>query len=118
MFASLYTANLLPFDHIQPSPLSTLKSPTRTAILYVSTESNEFRALHSLLYAASSVPDPTIQYILRYVTPIRSNPSRNYLSGYGVALDLKKTDYLALDDRRAAVGSTDGDDLQTTKQEG
>lgn len=37
----------------------------------------------------------------------REAAQRNYLSGYGVALDLKKTDYLVVDDRQAAQ-SRDG----------
>jgi UDP-glucose:glycoprotein glucosyltransferase len=28
-------------------------------------------------------------------------PKKQFLTGYGVGLDLKKTDYLALDDRRS-----------------
>lgn len=36
--------------------------------------------------------------------PAVPSSSRNYLSGYGVALDLKKMDYLALDDRNANAG--------------
>ncbi|KAF9513801.1 glycosyltransferase family 24 protein [Hydnum rufescens UP504] len=89
---SQYTAKLLPFDHIQPSPASTLKRP-----------------LAVRFSISSKAPDPAVQYILRYVAPTQVNPSRNYLSGWGVALDLKKTDYLALDDRRAAAGHTDGE---------
>lgn len=44
-----------------------------------------------------------MQYIFRPI-PIPSEGSaneKNYLSGYGVTLDLKKMDYLALDDRLA-----------------
>lgn len=37
--------------------------------------------------------------MLRYVTPEERDSKNATLSGYGVALDLKKTDYLALDDR-------------------
>jgi len=41
-----------------------------------------------------------MEYVLRYVTPKeRDHGKKATLSGYGVALDLKKTDYLALDDR-------------------
>lgn len=49
-----------------------------------------------------------MEYILRYVPPAgREVAQRNYLSGYGVALDLKKTDYLVVDDRQASQ-SRDG----------
>ena len=38
--------------------------------------------------------------MLRYVAPTKRDfEKKATLSGYGVALDLKKTDYLALDDR-------------------
>jgi UDP-glucose:glycoprotein glucosyltransferase len=49
--------------------------------------------------------------VLRYIPPVtRTRPSDttigsvggNYLSGYGVALDMKKMDYLAVDDRHAS----------------
>ncbi|KAH6906727.1 hypothetical protein BKA70DRAFT_1372357 [Coprinopsis sp. MPI-PUGE-AT-0042] len=42
--------------------------------------------------------DARVEYVLRHVPPPTKNPP-NTLSGYGVALDLKKMDYLALDDR-------------------
>lgn len=92
----------LPFDHIRPSPELTLDRPPRMAILYAAPTSSNFRELHSFLYAASADPKPHIQYVLRHIPPEghASNKERTYLSGYGVALDLKKMDYLAMDDRR------------------
>lgn len=45
---------------------------------------------------------PKLTYVFRYVPPKREGPiTREYLSGYGVGLDLKKTDYLVMDDRLA-----------------
>lgn len=94
---------LLPFDHII-SP-STPRSPVpQTAILYVSFENADYRELHELLYASSLSPTSSVQYVLRYVPPASTGATRNYLTGYGVGLDLKKMDYLALDDRNAAGG--------------
>lgn len=88
------------FDHVYPSPASTLERPPRTAILYASLSSDNFWELHSLLYAASRAPKPHLEYVLRSIPPTARDASkRSYLSGYGVALDLKKMDYLALDDR-------------------
>ncbi|KAF4586958.1 hypothetical protein EYR40_010976 [Pleurotus pulmonarius] len=99
---------VLPFDHINPSPRQTLDRPHRTAILYASLESPNFRELHSYLFSLSNRAEPHVEYILRYVPPAgREGTQRNYLSGYGVALDLKKTDYLVVDDRQAAQ-SRDG----------
>lgn len=91
---------------MNPALETTLSIPSHTAILYASLESDKFRELHSLLYSASSEKEPKLRYIIRHVPPVNANPSRNYLSGYGVALDLKKTDYLALDDRRTSSGSS------------
>lgn len=93
---------VLPFDHVNPSADSVLDRPPRTAILYASLDSPNFRDLHEFLYEASNAPTPHVEYVLRHVPPKdhASNEARTFLSGYGVALDLKKMDYLALDDRR------------------
>jgi len=56
--------------------------------------------------SAAKLP-PKIQYVFRHVPPPKLTeglPKREYLSGYGVGLDLKKMDYLALDDRRTSAG--------------
>lgn len=97
---------LLPFDHVYPSPKAALKPPARTAILYASTDSQNFRDLHSHLWLLSNSPSPRIEYVLRHVPPTDRNfNERDCLSGYGVALDLKKMDYLALDDRNQGNGN-------------
>jgi UDP-glucose:glycoprotein glucosyltransferase len=101
-------SRLLPFDHIHPLPSSRLKSPYHTAVLYVLVESDSFRPLHETLLAASSKNGALVQYVIRYIPPSNPATTRNYLSGYGVAMDLKKTDYLALDDRRASSGVGEG----------
>ncbi|CAL1698787.1 unnamed protein product [Somion occarium] len=91
---------LLPFDRVQPDPSSTLERPPHTAILYSSITSPSFRTLHELLYRKSTGPSPHIEYVFRPIPePTRNTSTRSYLSGYGVALDLKKMEYLALDDR-------------------
>lgn len=92
-------AKLLPFDHVYPSPLPS--APARTAILYASLSSPNFRALHAHLYALASSPAPRVAYVLRYVPEHGEGDRREHLSGWGVGLDLKKMDYLALDDRRS-----------------
>ena len=96
---------LLTFDHIFPSPNEILERPPRTAILYASLSSPNFRDLHSYLYRLVNKPDPHVEYVFRHIPP--STPGeKNYLSGYGVALDLKKMDYLALDDRNSNAAGT------------
>ncbi|KAI0367405.1 glycosyltransferase family 24 protein [Pilatotrama ljubarskyi] len=98
---------LLPFDHVLPDPARLPSVPPRTAILYASLESPNFRALHSYLYDAARRRSPHISYVFRPVPPTDRDPAvRTYLTGYGVALDLKKTDYLAVDDRLQRSSST------------
>lgn len=91
---------LLTFDHIYPSPTRVLQPPPRTAIFYASPSSPNFRELHTYLLSLAEKPVPPIEYVVRHIPPqARDQSKRNYLSGYGVALNLKKTDYLAVDDR-------------------
>ncbi|KAF8888622.1 UDP-glucose:glycoprotein glucosyltransferase-domain-containing protein [Infundibulicybe gibba] len=85
---------ILSFDHIYPSLSQNLKTPARTAILYASLTSPNFRELHSHLLSLAAQSEP-------HMSMCCGPPSRNYLSGYGVVLDLKKMDYLALDDRHS-----------------
>ncbi|KAF8268079.1 UDP-glucose:Glycoprotein glucosyltransferase-domain-containing protein [Lactarius quietus] len=91
----------LAFDHIYPTPGQASSGPPRTAILYASVESTNFRQLHSHLLRLSSAPTPRVQYIFRPIPADGVVGEKGYLSGYGVTLDLKKMDYLALDDRRS-----------------
>lgn len=71
-------------------------------MLYAALDSPNFRALHAFLYAASAGAAPRLEYVVRHVPPPGHTDAnrRTHLTGYGVALDLKTTDYLALDDRR------------------
>ncbi|KAJ7136717.1 glycosyltransferase family 24 protein [Mycena epipterygia] len=92
---------LLTFDHIYPPPARTLDRPSRTAILYASLASPNFRELHSYLLALAEKPGASVEYVFRPIPDSAATDSRNFLSGYGVSLDLKKMDYLALDDRNA-----------------
>ena len=98
---------LLPFDHVLPDPARLLSLPPKTAILYATLDSPNFRELHAYLYAAARAPAPHLTYVFRPIPPPpppNEEAERAYLSGYGVALDLKKTDYLAVDDRLQSGG--------------
>lgn len=107
--------HILPFDHVYP-PGKGLKRPPRTAIFYASVDSANFRDLHSHLYKLAASESPRIEYVLRYVTPKeRDSEKKATLSGYGVALDLKKTDYLALDDRNLGT-SSDKDAVESSTE--
>ncbi|KAJ8514563.1 hypothetical protein ONZ45_g7920 [Pleurotus djamor] len=106
---------VLPFDHTYPLPDRTLERPPRTAILYASFSSPNFRELHTTLFSLSSRANPHIEYIVRHVPPPnRQDEPRSHLSGYGVALDLKKTDYLVVDDRQGQKG----DDSKVAEAQG
>ncbi len=91
---------LLAFDHIHPPPSRSLVRPSRTAILYASLDRHAWnlKELHDALYSNNGV-----EYVFRYIPPRRDSDEgkKSYLTGYGVALDLKKTDYLVLDDRHS-----------------
>ena len=102
---SIYTRpQLLAFDHINPSPTRVLEPPPRTAILYASLTSSNFWELHNYLYVASTGPSPHIEYVFRPIPESSREDSQMFtLTGYGVALDLKKMAYLALDDRRQGL---------------
>ncbi|KAI0696066.1 glycosyltransferase family 24 protein [Cytidiella melzeri] len=93
---------LLPFDHVMPAHALGVERPPRTAILYGSVFSKNFRELHEPLWKASRGPSPHVEYVFRHAphpSHQESSSALAYLSGYGVALDLKKMEYLALDDR-------------------
>jgi UDP-glucose:glycoprotein glucosyltransferase len=83
--------------------------PFYSAIFYASLVSPNFRDLHSYLLSLSTGPNPRVEYIMRHIPPNDRDPAaRNILSGYGVSLDLKKMDYLALDDRHSHGGKQFG----------
>ncbi|KAH9946426.1 glycosyltransferase family 24 protein [Epithele typhae] len=98
--AAMASPRLLSFDHILPEPSTVLEPTEHTVILYANTDSPNFRDLHAYLYAAATELIPRTTYVFRPIPPVhRDSSDRAYLSGYGVALDLKKMDYLAVDDR-------------------
>ena len=101
MYITRPQAKLFPFDHVNPSPRRAIVPPKRYAILYASLEDPTFMLFHQLLYEMSSDPTSNVGYVLRHVPPIEDRGEKLDLSGYGVTLDLKKTDYLAMDDRRS-----------------
>ncbi|KAG8706111.1 hypothetical protein FRC09_002564, partial [Ceratobasidium sp. 395] len=89
---------LFSFDHVQKQPDVECSTPV---VFYASLSSQNFYPLHSYLRSQAAQSD--FCYVMRYVppenAPVLEEKDRNFLSGYGVALDLKKMDYLALDDR-------------------
>lgn len=127
--------NLYPLDHVSP-PGSQGYLPR--VVLYGSPSSPTFQTLFSFLYSLSApkaVPTgkaksgvglttakdlaaphpPRVQFVLRWKPSTRRDRKGELieqpnlvLSGYGAALDIKKSDYLAIDDRLVSTGGAKG----------
>ncbi|PWN25468.1 hypothetical protein BDZ90DRAFT_223349 [Jaminaea rosea] len=88
-----------PFDHVHPSQPSASAIPT--AVLYGRPLSPNFHSLHTTLFRrASAYSEQPLRYVLRWRPDSTSNATSGFLAGYGAALDLKKVDYLVIDDRK------------------
>lgn len=81
--------NVLPFDHI----VSNSKSDPANIALYTDRFSGKFAEFHDAL------KQHDISHVIRYRPDTANVPVPLYLSGYGVEMALKKTDYLVIDDR-------------------
>ncbi|KAH8364725.1 hypothetical protein KR084_010742 [Drosophila pseudotakahashii] len=92
------------FDHIFPGS----ENNTRTVVLYGDLGSSQFRTYHKLLEKEANAGK--IRYILRHQLAKKDKrPVR--LSGYGVELHLKSTEYKSQDDApKPEAGSTSGED--------
>jgi UDP-glucose:glycoprotein glucosyltransferase len=92
------------FDHAYPSLVGSPR-PDFVAVLYGDLESASFRPLHSyLLKVAAS--ERRVAYIFRPAPPDHRNKAEgSYLTGYGIGLDLKKMEYLAVDDRQGGAST-------------
>jgi len=93
------------FDHIFPGS----ENNTRTVVLYGDLGSSQFRTYHKLLEKEANAG--RIRYILRHQLAKKDKrPVR--LSGYGVELHLKSTEYKSQDDApKPEAGSTSDEDL-------
>ncbi|KAJ3281857.1 UDP-glucose:glycoprotein glucosyltransferase 2 [Borealophlyctis nickersoniae] len=88
------SSHLLPFDHIyDPSPAD----DARVAILYTDLFSNTFLSFHKRLMELAETTD--LVYVLRYRPPLAGDSDPLFLSGYGVELAIKSTEYKVIDDR-------------------
>ncbi|KAF9773481.1 hypothetical protein IL306_008689 [Fusarium sp. DS 682] len=88
-------ANLLPFDRVL--------GLGKDAILYADPTSASFGPFHNALSKAAKQGD--ISYRLRYRRSTGAPSTPLSVSGYGVKLDLKRTDYIVIDDREASQES-------------
>ncbi|KAL0936724.1 UDP-glucose:glycoprotein glucosyltransferase [Colletotrichum truncatum] len=100
----LNEAKALPFDR-------TLGSG-KEAVLYADPTSSAFGAFHSAL--AHKARNGEVEYRLRYTKPANSYDEALPVSGYGVELALKRTDYIVIDDREA---NTDDSQKKITSEE-
>ncbi|KAJ2984948.1 hypothetical protein NUW58_g5796 [Xylaria curta] len=87
----------LPFDRVLGSGAE--------AILYADITKPEFGPFHSTLVSMARKGE--ISYRLRYRISQRSELEALHVNGYGVELQLKRTDYIVIDDREAADSSVD-----------
>ena len=87
----------LPLDHVRRFS-SSPEEPRYTAIHFADPTAPSFHSLHRTLLSL----EPKVEYVLRWAqgtTEHEKGQLSSHLSGYGVSLDLKKMDYLVLDDR-------------------
>lgn len=83
----------LPFDRV----LGDTSSPP--AVLYADIASPMFRDFHQTLSALAK--EGQVSYRVRYRPPQHWSSRPLFMSGYGVELALKRTDYIVVDDRDA-----------------
>lgn len=98
----------LPLDHVHQIPPS-LEEPRYTAIHFANPTAQSFHSLHETLLSL----EPKVEYVLRWAQGTIEHGKgqlSSHLSGYGVSLDLKKMDYLVLDDRNQHQAHTTAQD--------
>lgn len=85
-----------------------------TAVLYGDPFSGNFWSLHTALLERALGSNTAMRYVLRWkphrregslpdeqsAGGVQAKGKESYLSGYGAGLDLKKVDYLVIDDRK------------------
>ena len=98
------------FDHIFPGS----ENNTRTVVLYSDVGSKEFKSFHELLVKPAT--DGKIRYIARHFLKQEYN-RRVRLSGYGVELHLKSTEYKSQDDAPKPADDGSAVDAQTGETE-
>ncbi|KZO95399.1 glycosyltransferase family 24 protein [Calocera viscosa TUFC12733] len=93
---------IFPFDHIHENEEIV---PHATLLHHGNPSTKFFASAHMYLTAI-----PHIRYVLRWTPPYEDPEEPAYLSGWGVTLDLKKTEYSALDDRLGTKTGSDASD--------
>ncbi|KAK7532863.1 UDP-glucose:glycoprotein glucosyltransferase-like protein [Phyllosticta citribraziliensis] len=90
----------LPFDRA----LSTAENQALT-IVYADITSPKFRAFHKTI--AKTTKEGKSSYKLRHKAPVDADRKLLPITGYGVQLALKRTDYIVIDDREAEEAGHD-----------
>ncbi|KAK5108501.1 hypothetical protein LTR62_008241 [Meristemomyces frigidus] len=83
----------LPFDRVLGSDHGAPSS-----VLYADISSASFRRFHKTM--SQTARDGTTSYRVRYQPAVSASPQPLTVSGYGVELALKRTDYIVIDDRQ------------------
>ncbi|XP_059174574.1 UDP-glucose:glycoprotein glucosyltransferase 1-like isoform X2 [Physella acuta] len=105
---------LYKFDHVYPGP----GNKKAVVVLYTEMGSSGFKAFHLALVELAKKGEVT--YCLRHFVK-DPNPTKLQLSGYGVELALKSTEYKAKDDTKVEgdrSGSSSDDDTDTGEIDG
>lgn len=100
----------LPFDRILGDPDS-----GRPSVLYADITSEAFRKFHKTI--SKTARDGKTSYRVRYRPAKAANRMALTVSGYGVELALKRTDYIVIDDRQANEGERDDTTAEATLSE-
>ena len=87
----------LPFDHVYNPAMK-----AETIVLYADIQTELFKQFHHILKTLAD--QGIVRYILRYRPASSDKPL--FVSGYGVELMLKRTDYIVIDDREVETGTS------------
>lgn len=100
---------LLPFDHVFFEQTGNAFTRPRTLIVYGDLLHSDFKVYHDAVMELAR--SKGLRYVLRY-KPSHVATGPLYLSGYGVELALKRTDYIVIDDRNVDTDSSDAEKAQ------
>ena len=106
----------LPFDRVLGG---SMKSDAAPSILYADVTSPLFAQFHQTI--VSTARDGHTSYRIRYRPSASESKKPLAVSGYGVELALKRTDYIVIDDRKAETegeAETEGAEEAISTQEG
>ncbi|KAI9837806.1 MAG: hypothetical protein M1819_006740 [Sarea resinae] len=92
----------LPFDRVLGSAPKEL-----TSILYADINSPEFGKFHTTM--SRTARDEKTSYRIRYKPTLSKIEQPLVVSGYGVELALKRTDYIVIDDRDSETNRSEGE---------